>query len=326
MVGFTNLGSINDHLADFERSLTRGHESNLSLAKTMVVFMVRGLFTSLQFPYVHFACTNLCGDQMYDPLWEAIWRIENCGLKVLGLTLDGASVNRSLVKLHQSLWCKGKNIWWSHVKKFYEEDSSVGLGLRMVPKLKYEHLHINSFSAMRVDLAAQVLSESVSHALHQSWGKGIETIPDALFVTNRFSAEGMSFLELVPYLFSMPDIQSFLCQRLCQDPLERFFGLQRQRGGVHENPNAVEFAKNTQALRVMKSVGKSSSFGNCRRGLIEQASMDELCEPLPKRRRTSGKRSDLATSSHPTFSALQQSEFETPTLGLCPAVNHITVL
>ena len=36
MVGFTNLGSINDHLADFERSLTRGHESNLSLAKTMV--------------------------------------------------------------------------------------------------------------------------------------------------------------------------------------------------------------------------------------------------------------------------------------------------
>ena len=83
MVGFTNLGSINDHLADFERSLTRGHESNLSLAKTMVVFMVRGLFTSLQFPYVHFACTNLCRDQKYDPLWEAIWRIENCGLKVL---------------------------------------------------------------------------------------------------------------------------------------------------------------------------------------------------------------------------------------------------
>ena len=175
----------------------------------------------------------------------------------------------------------------------------------------------------------------------------------------------MSFLELVPYLFSMPDVQSFLSQRLCQDPLERFFGLQRQRGGVHENPNAVEFAKNTQALRVMKSVGKSSSFGNCGRGLIEQASMDELCEPLPKRRRTSGKRckysivqhhvqpcevlflpltADLATSSHPTFSALQQSEFETTTLGIggllslvcmwnqqihfkqCPAVNHITVL
>ncbi|KAL5469038.1 hypothetical protein EMCRGX_G030227 [Ephydatia muelleri] len=213
MVGFTNLGSINNHLADFEKSVVSGHDSSPSLAKTMAVFMVRGLFTSLQFPYVHFACTNLCGDQMYDPLWEAIWRIENCGLKVLGVTLDGASVNRSLVKLHQSpsdpipyrtknpfsgdnrylyffsdvphlvktvrncfmssrrsLWCKGKNIWWSHVKKFYNEDSSAGMGLRMVPKLKYEHLHISSFSAMRVDLAAQVLSESVSQALHLTGG------------------------------------------------------------------------------------------------------------------------------------------------------------
>ena len=42
------------------------------------------------------------------------------------------------------------------MKKFYNEDSSAGMGLRMVPKLKYEHLHISSFSAMRVDLAAQV--------------------------------------------------------------------------------------------------------------------------------------------------------------------------
>lgn len=29
-------------------------------------------------------------------------------------------------------------------------------GLAMVPKLKYEHLHLTSFSKMRVDLAAQV--------------------------------------------------------------------------------------------------------------------------------------------------------------------------
>ena len=95
----------------------------------------------------------------------------------------------------------------------------------------------------------------------------------------------MSFLELLPYLFSMPDVQSFLSQRLCQDPLERFFGLQRQRGGVHENPNVVEFANNTQTLRVIKSV----SFGNCRRGPIDLENKDELCEPLPKRRRNSGK-------------------------------------
>ena len=47
------------------------------------------------------------------------------------------------------------------MKRFYNEDSSAGMGLRMVPKLKYEHLHISSFSAMRVDLAAQVQVRAV---------------------------------------------------------------------------------------------------------------------------------------------------------------------
>ena len=34
------------------------------------VFMVRGLFNSLQFPYAQFARNDLCGDELYDPLWE----------------------------------------------------------------------------------------------------------------------------------------------------------------------------------------------------------------------------------------------------------------
>ena len=33
-------------------------------------------------------------------------------------------------------------------------------GLSLVLKLKYEHIHLTSFSRMRVDLAAQVLSNS----------------------------------------------------------------------------------------------------------------------------------------------------------------------
>ena len=91
----------------------------------------------------------------------------------------------------------------------------------------------------------------------------------------------------------MPDVNSFLSQRLCQDPLERFFGLQRQRGGVHENPNVVEFSKNMQALRVVKSVCKTTSRGNCRGGPHESENIEELCEPLPKRRRTSGNQSRI---------------------------------
>lgn len=40
--------------------------------------------------------------------------------------------------------------------QLYDIDKGKGSGLAMVPKLKYEHIHLTSFSKMRVDLAAQV--------------------------------------------------------------------------------------------------------------------------------------------------------------------------
>ena len=45
-------------------------------------------------------CTNLTGDQLVDPVWEAIARLERQGLKVLCLTCDGASTNRRLWSIH----------------------------------------------------------------------------------------------------------------------------------------------------------------------------------------------------------------------------------
>ena len=76
---------------------------------------------------------------------------------------------------------------------------------------------------------------------------------------------GMSFVELVRYLFTM-DIRSFLIQRICQDPLERFFGCQQQCGAVHDNPTVHEFLKNTQTLWVVNSVTRGPLRGNCRGG------------------------------------------------------------
>lgn len=80
----------------------------------------------------------------------------------------------------------------------------------------------------------------------------------------------------------MPNVTSFLTQRLCQDPLENFFGLQRQRGGVHDNPNVSEFMKNTQALRVINSVAKAPARGNCR-GDCDDKENENINKPLPKR-------------------------------------------
>ena len=100
LIGFTNLGEINNHLMKFEKSLTGESQSMPTIAGSMLVMMVRGLLSKLNFPYAQFACANLTGDQLVDPVWEAIARLERQGLKVLCLTCDGASTNRRLWSLH----------------------------------------------------------------------------------------------------------------------------------------------------------------------------------------------------------------------------------
>ena len=83
MIGFSNLGDINEHLLDFEQRMRSDKPAaQPSSAKTMMVFMVRGLFNSLQFPYVQFPCPELTGELLYEPFWKAVLRIENVGLKV----------------------------------------------------------------------------------------------------------------------------------------------------------------------------------------------------------------------------------------------------
>ena len=102
LVGFVNLGETNNHLIQFEHQVEGNTGEYEPLANFMVVIMVRGLFTHLQFPYAQFPCASITGDLLFDPLWEAVSRLEICGLKVMALTCDGASMNRCLFKLHQT--------------------------------------------------------------------------------------------------------------------------------------------------------------------------------------------------------------------------------
>lgn len=64
------------------------------------MFMVRGLFSNLTFPYVQFPCTSLSGEQIYPLVWDCIGHLEVLGFKVLTLTADGASCNRKFMRMH----------------------------------------------------------------------------------------------------------------------------------------------------------------------------------------------------------------------------------
>ena len=50
------------------------------------------------------------------------------------------------------------DISWDHLLELYTKNRAQAddTGLAVIPKLKYEHVHLTSYSKMRVDLAAQV--------------------------------------------------------------------------------------------------------------------------------------------------------------------------
>lgn len=94
-----DLGSTNNQLIEFENALA-AEKTEPTLALTMLIFMVRGLLCKFNYPYAQFACSDLSGSMMFDPMWEAVARLERLGFCVLMITCDGAAPNRQLWKLH----------------------------------------------------------------------------------------------------------------------------------------------------------------------------------------------------------------------------------
>lgn len=71
ITGFIDLGSVNNQLLSFEKAVCGKEESSddliiPTLAKSMMVYMVRGLFSSLQFAYAQFSCSSLTGELLFE--------------------------------------------------------------------------------------------------------------------------------------------------------------------------------------------------------------------------------------------------------------------
>ena len=234
LIGFTNIGELNECLFKFEQAC-RGEIEQPQLATHMLVFMVSGLLSDLQFPYVQFPTDSITADQLYSLVWECVRHLEAIEFKVLAITCDGASPNRKFFRLHdkpselvyktanvysadsrplfflsdvphliktvrncwansfghshsRTLWVRyctkhtfsvacsyvycimykftalfsqinGQFISWQHIVDLYHKhkgNRSLTSGLSILTKIKWEHVHLTSYSKMRVDLAAQV--------------------------------------------------------------------------------------------------------------------------------------------------------------------------
>ena len=112
--GFTHLGNINTHIANFKTQLKSDTVPTKPLPKSVLIFMVRGLNSGLQLPYVQFPCDSLRGDQLFHLVWRVIGRLQQFGFHVMGLTGnnrhyssitlicvgDGLTANRQMFRLH----------------------------------------------------------------------------------------------------------------------------------------------------------------------------------------------------------------------------------
>ena len=77
LIGFTNIGDINSHLDEYENQLAN-QELRAPLATSMLLLMVRGLFTHLMFPYAQFPCTDLAGRFYIEQDLKNIQNVKRC--------------------------------------------------------------------------------------------------------------------------------------------------------------------------------------------------------------------------------------------------------
>ena len=79
-----------------------------------------------------------------------------------------------------------------------------------------------------------------------------------------------------------PGVKFLLSERFTQDPLETFFGHQRQRGGGSDNPNVLQFTYATSAIRAQKAI-TSAVRGNVRGSKHHRRDGESIETPLPKK-------------------------------------------
>ena len=106
IVGFVDHGSVDNELQLLENSASRKQPvARLCPAVTthILVLMVRGIATSLIFPWAHFPTTGVTASSLMSIMWEAIEILDFLGFKVLAITSDGAGPNRKCYRLHEAL-------------------------------------------------------------------------------------------------------------------------------------------------------------------------------------------------------------------------------
>ena len=100
IIGFTELGDINEELNEFDRAIN-GVNQEKKLASHVLCVMARGLFKHINYPLGYLSSCGFDSAQLLPVLWHATGILEMAGFKVNAMVSDGASPNRKFHRLHQ---------------------------------------------------------------------------------------------------------------------------------------------------------------------------------------------------------------------------------
>jgi hypothetical protein len=189
-----------------------------NIANHASVFMVRGLVDKWKQPVGSFLTSGTMSSiVLKSMLLTCIDKVQETGLIVKAVICDQGSNNRSMISklgvsvkqpnfLHNGriihvfydpphllknirnnlkksgFTVEDNNITWKYVEQFYAIDSS--LPIRMAPRLSYKHVSLPPFTAMKVSLAAQVLSHSVAAGITTLCMTGDKLDDDAIYTAN----------------------------------------------------------------------------------------------------------------------------------------------
>ena len=78
MIGFSNLGEVNDEIAH----LTDCEGKGPTIATHILSFMMRGVFNSKEHTVAHYPTTGVTGEQLYSIVWGVIKALELAEFKV----------------------------------------------------------------------------------------------------------------------------------------------------------------------------------------------------------------------------------------------------
>lgn len=110
---------INNLLVDYEQQLSTSQTTPRSLGKCMLMYMVRGLFTSLKFLYVQFPVASTKGSDIFPLVWPEINHLTHLGLCVTTITCDSASDNQKMFAMFNSLSYKTTNVFNQRQEQYF---------------------------------------------------------------------------------------------------------------------------------------------------------------------------------------------------------------